>query len=118
MTTSIVSNGSTPSKLDISWDDFLDGTFPVTPAQQRFNALVHEVTAAAKGALPQLNGRVDRARDLVLAGAVTANADGSFTVASQTARSKSYHIDGGCPCKDAEIEPRCKHVLVRRESGR
>ena len=50
MTSPIVSNGSTPSKLDISWDDVLDGTFPATPAPQRFTRTVHEVTAAAKAA--------------------------------------------------------------------
>ncbi|MGE3542138.1 MAG: hypothetical protein AB7N91_32575 [Candidatus Tectimicrobiota bacterium] len=118
MAISTVSNGSTPSKRAISWDDFLDGGLPATLRQQRFTRLVHEATAAAKGALPELHSRIDRARDLVLAGAVSQNADGSFTLTSQSVRGKSYRIEGACPCKDAEIEPRCKHVLVRRESGR
>ncbi|MGE3350071.1 MAG: hypothetical protein AB7I35_21800 [Ramlibacter sp.] len=118
MNVSTVSNGSTPSKREISWDEFLDGGRPATLHQQRFTRLVHEATAAAKGALPELNGRIDRARDLVLAGAVTPNEDGSFTLTSQSVRGKSYRIEGACPCKDAEHDPRCKHMLVRRESGR
>lgn len=112
MTYPTLPNGQPPRKIEISWDQFLDGGFPTPTVPPPFTRTVHEATAAAKAALPELNGRIDRARDLVLAGAVTPNEDGSFTVTSQSVRGKSYRVEGGCPCKDAEHEPRCKHVLA------
>lgn len=117
MRNAIITNGSTPSLLTVSWDQVLDGDLP-HPLPPQATRLVHEATAAAKAALPALHERLDRARDLVLAGAVSLNEDGSFTVTSQSRRGTSYRVDGACPCQGAVQEPRCKHVLVRRESGR
>ena len=110
----MVANGPVLHKVELSWDDALSGNFPQPPAQQLFTQTVLTVAAHAKAALPEANGRVDRARDLVLAGAVVHNPDGSFTVRSQNEREKTYTVeDGTCQCPDAEKAPegRCKHLI-------
>jgi hypothetical protein len=87
----------------------------LTPAQLFAQAVLTEA-AKAKAAMPHVNGRIERARDLVLAGLVQRQPDYSFAVASGTAKSKSYVVDrdGHCDCHDAvKIEGgRCKHLLA------
>ncbi len=112
MTLPTIANSQTPSKVEFSWEQCLDGDLPALLAQQRFSRAVHDVTATAKAALPELHERIDRARDLVLAGAVTPDADGAFTITSQSVRGKTYLVQGGCPCPAAEKDPRCKHVIA------
>jgi hypothetical protein len=101
--------------IETSWQDILDGKpFPESPARQLFTNPVISVAAQAKAALPEANGRVDRARDLVLGGLVSRNADGTFSVHSQSEHGKSYTITAeGCQCPDAEKAPhgRCKHII-------
>jgi hypothetical protein len=99
--------------LEMSWQDILDGKpFPESPARQLFTNTVIAVAAQAKAALPEANGRVDRARDLVLGGLVSRNADGTFTVQSQSERGKSYTVtEKGCQCPDVEKSPHCKHLI-------
>jgi hypothetical protein len=100
------------SKIEVSWDDAFAGNFPESPAQQLFTDTVISVAAQAKAALPEMNGRVDKARDLVLGGLVTRNADGTFTVRSQTERGKTYIVaDNTCECPDAQKgNSPCKHI--------
>jgi hypothetical protein len=99
--------------IEMDWQDILDGKpFPESPAQRLFTNTVIAVAAQAKAALPEANGRVDRARDLVLGGLVSRNADGTFTVRSQSDHGKSYTVtENGCQCPDAENTPHCKHLI-------
>jgi hypothetical protein len=105
--------------IETSWQDILDGKpLPESPARQLFTNTVIAVAAHAKAALPEANGRVDRARDLVLGGLVSRNTDGTFTVHSQSERGKSYTVtEKGCQCPDAENAgnaekaPHCKHLI-------
>jgi hypothetical protein len=100
--------------IETSWQDILDGKpLPESPARQLFTNTVISVAAQAKAALPEANGRVDRARDLVLGGMVSRNADHTFTVHSQSEHGKSYVVsEGVCSCPHAQKgEPTCKHLI-------
>jgi cyclophilin family peptidyl-prolyl cis-trans isomerase len=99
--------------IEMDWQDILDTKpFPESPARQLFTNTIISVAAQAKAALPEANGRVDRARDLVLGGLVSRNADGTFTVYSQSERGKSYTVtEKGCQCPDAEKNSPCKHLI-------
>jgi hypothetical protein len=100
------------AKIEVSWDDAFAGNFPESPAQKLFTDTVISMAAQAKAALPEANGRVDRARDLVLGGLISRNADGTFMVYSQSERGKSYIVtEKGCQCPDAEKHPHCKHLI-------
>ena len=115
MTSQSVSNSAVPSKVELTWDQVASGDYPVTPAQQLFYTVVLATAAKAKARMPEANGRIERARDLVLGGLVQPGPAGSFTVRSQSARGKSYTItEGVCPCPDAEklTDHRCKHLLA------
>jgi hypothetical protein len=110
----VATNGSI-SKLEVSWDDMMSGNLPLTP-QQLFSQAVLTEAAKAKAAMPQANGRIERARDLVLAGLVQRQPDARFQVASGTAKGTHYVVDrdGHCDCPDAvkSADGRCKHVLA------
>jgi hypothetical protein len=103
------------SKVELSWEDVASGNFPLTP-QQLFAQAVLAEAAKAKAAMPHANGRVERARDLVLAGLVQRQPDYSFAIASGNTKGKTYVVDrdGHCDCPDAlKIEGgRCKHLLA------
>jgi hypothetical protein len=103
-------------KVETPWNQFATGDLPVpSPAQKLFTETVITVAATAKATLGSLNGRVDKARDLVLAGLVTRQADYSFVVRSESSKSKSYVVDadGHCDCPDAQKpDKRCKHLLA------
>jgi hypothetical protein len=111
----MTSSTVTQSKIEVSWDQVMAGNFPESPAKQLFTNTVISVAAEAKAAMPEANGRVDRARDLVLGNLVVKHPDGSFTVRSQSARGKAYTItEGACECPDSEklVDGRCKHLIA------
>jgi hypothetical protein len=99
----------------LTWDQVASGDFPVTPAQQLFSSVVIATAAQAKASMPDANGCVEQARDLVLGGLVSPNSDGTFTVKSASKRGKSYLVsEGVCECPDAEklADHHCKHLLA------
>jgi hypothetical protein len=78
-----------------------------------WRAAVNEIAAKAKAALPECNGRVEKAVALVLNGDVDVLPDGTARVASQSNGETMYHIvNGHCDCKDYPHAPQglCKHV--------
>jgi hypothetical protein len=87
-------------KVELTWDQVASGNYSLTP-QQLFGHAA---------------GRIERARDLVLAGQVQRQPDYSFAVSSGTARGKVYVVDrdGHCDCLDAvKVEGgRCKHLIA------
>jgi hypothetical protein len=107
-------NGSI-SKVELTWEQVASGDYPLTP-QQLFSQAVSSEAAKAKAAMPHANGRIERARDLVLAGQVQRQPDYSFAVGSGSAKGKAYVVDrdGHCDCLDAvKVEGgRCKHLLA------
>ena len=97
----------------LEWQDVMAGTFPDNPARTAFREAVATVAENARAALPESNGRVDKAVALVLAGDVTLHADGSATVGSQTS-TKTYTVThGACDCTDYAKSPQqqCKHRI-------
>jgi hypothetical protein len=111
----MVANRPVLHKVEVSWDDALHGNFPDTSVQQLFTQTVIAVAAQAKAVLLEANCRVERARDLVLGGAVMHNDNGSFTVRSQSRSGKRYTVDGNgtCHCPDAaQGQEPCKHLLA------
>lgn len=102
------------SKVELSWEDVASDNFPPTPRQLFATAVLAEA-AKTKAAMPHANGRVERARDLVLAGLVISQPDYSFAVRSESAKGKTYVVkDNVCECPDAlKVEGgRCKHLLA------
>ena len=67
----MVSHNGSVSKVELTWDQVAAGDFPMPPAKQLFVNAVLAVSAQAKAALPEANGQVENARDLVLGGLVT-----------------------------------------------
>lgn len=103
------------SKIEMSWDDVFDGKpFPQSDARRLFCETVETVFTQASQALPQLNGRIEKGRDLVLTSAVVRNQDGTFTVQSQCEPGKNYTVNGSsCDCPDAQNrEIQCKHLIA------
>lgn len=117
MTASTVPNTTTTAQptVALTWDQVASGDYPVTPAQQLFYTVVLATAAQAKASMPDANGRVERARDLVLGGLVQPGPDNTFTVRSASARGKSYTLtEGVCTCHDAEKREDhcCQHLLA------
>src|SRR5215471_61072 len=89
-----------------------------TTDRQQFRALVAEVAAKAKEKLPQaVNGRVEKAVKLVLAGDVEPQPDGTVTVYSATDATRRYVLQGtSCTCTDYERgqapEGWCQHRIA------
>lgn len=104
----MVTNGTTPNKRELSWDDFATGNFPPSRFQ-------HAVTQAAtslseNNAIPMAPGKVEKAMDLVLTGAVRTIGEGTYTVKSGA---HTYQIAGECTCQDSQHRSRyCKHYLA------
>jgi hypothetical protein len=101
---------------EISWDDMLDGQpLPESPARAAWRAAVAEVAERAKAALPaEVNGRIEQAVAMVLAGEVDLLPDGTATVTSQRdGTMESFVVNGTCPCPDFAIAPSgwCAHRL-------
>jgi hypothetical protein len=105
---------SSVSKVEVSWDDALSGNFPENPARTAWREAVAEVAEKAKAALPQCNGRVEKAVAIVLNGDVELLPDGKAKVASQSnGTTKYFVVNGVCECPDAKKAPDawCKHRL-------
>src|SRR5262245_54338745 len=81
--------------------EYDDETKPLTP-RQTFRAIVAEVAAQAKTILPEaVNGRLESAVKLVLAGDVLFLQDGTAQVASSSDPAKVYTLAGNaCDCQD------------------
>src|SRR5215470_18762247 len=80
-----------------------------------WRAAVNEIAAKAQAALPECNGRVEKAVALVLSGDADMLGDGTARVASQSNGETVYHIvNGHCDCKDypKAYEGWCKHRLA------
>jgi len=89
-----------------------------TPDRQTFRSVVADVAARAKERLPQaVNGRLENAVKLVLAGDVVFCADGTIEVASASDPLKVYTLAGqACDCQDFAYgqapEGWCQHRIA------
>jgi hypothetical protein len=84
-------------------------------AQPGWREAVVEAAAQAQAALSAANGRVDKAAERVLAGAVTLLDDGTATVTSQQDPGTVYTVrPGHCACPDFPNAPagQCKHRIA------
>ena len=81
-----------------------------------FRQAVAEVAARAKATLPQaVNGRIEKAVAIVLAGDVELMADGRAVVGSQSDATLYYVVGGECECPDSdrpELDGWCKHAIA------
>jgi hypothetical protein len=87
-----------------------------TTAQHLWETAVCLATARARQALPDSNGRIDRAMQLVLDGAVELLDDHSAKVTSQRDGATVYYVvNGTCQCRDFPNPPQlmCKHRIAR-----
>jgi hypothetical protein len=90
----------------LEWQDVINGNFPENPARTAWREAVANVAARAKAALPECNGRVEKAVAIVLAGDVELLPDGKAKVASQSnGATKSHVVNGECSCKDFPEAP-------------
>src|SRR5262245_1233576 len=85
----------------------------MAPARSTYREALAVLADKAKAAIPELNGRVEGAVSLVLAGDVELHADGTAMVGSSTDARKAYAVAGSCSCQDAPRAPKhlCKHKL-------
>src|SRR6266849_8673373 len=95
-----------------SWEDISTPDFS-NPARVAWREAVAEIAAKAKAALPEtVNGRVEKAVQMVLNGDVELLPDGKAKVASQSNGTTQYVVcNGTCECRDfAKAEGGwCKH---------
>jgi hypothetical protein len=85
------------------------------PARQVWRAAVAEIAAKATAALPECNGRVEKAAAMVLAGDVELLDGGKAKVASQSdGTTKYFVVNGTCECRDFPKAPSgwCKHRIA------
>jgi hypothetical protein len=105
---------SSVSKVEVSWDDAFSGNFPENPARQAWRAAVAAVAEKAKAALPSsVNGRIEKAVQIVLAGDIEPCEGGKYLVGSQSDDGLHYVVDNVCECKDSDrpaLQGWCKHV--------
>src|SRR5215813_13172265 len=88
---------------------------PIDETRKVWRAVVAEIAEKAQATLPQCNGRIEKAVQIVLNGDVELLPDGKAKVASQSNGSTSYFIvNGTCECKDHPKAPSgwCKHRLA------
>src|SRR5713226_9245979 len=92
---------------EISWDAMLDGKpLPENPARKAWREAVAEIAEKAKATLPQCNGRVEKAVQIVLNGDVELLPEGKAKVASQSNGTTQYFVvNGECQCKDFPTAP-------------
>src|SRR5262245_10154435 len=97
---------------EFSWEEVSAPDFE-NPARIAWREAVSEVAERAKAALPEtVNGRIEKAVALVLAGDVELLPDGKAKVASQSNGTMQYVVcNGTCECRDfAKAEGGwCKH---------
>jgi hypothetical protein len=103
--------------IETSWQDILDGKpLPESPARTAFRRAVETIADKARTAIPSLNGRVERAVQIILNGDLSMAPDGQGTIASQSNGNGAYAVGKGdtCACKDHPKAPKhlCKHVLA------
>jgi len=87
---------------------------PLTPDRQTFRAALAALASKTQAKLPQLNGRVEKACKLVLAGDVTLQGEKAL-VASLSDPAKTYTLEPGhCTCADFPRAPEylCAHRLA------
>ena len=86
-------------------------------AAQIWRTAVALAATNARKALPDSNGRIDKAVDLVLTGAVELLDGGKARVASQTTSGETTYLlcNGSCECPDFARAPQgqCKHRIAR-----
>jgi hypothetical protein len=103
-------------KVELSWDQVAAGDYPLTPKQLFAQAALTEAAKAkAKAAMPHANGRIERARDLVLGGLVTPQPNYTYAVRSASQKGKTYTVTPeGCECPDSvKVEGgRCQHLIA------
>jgi hypothetical protein len=103
-------------KVELSWNDVIDGNFPEpeSTARRIFRETLAEVADKARQALPESNGRVDKAVQIVLAGDVLPCEDGRFFVGAQSDTKNYLVLDNECDCPDFDRAPDrlCKHVIA------
>src|SRR2546430_2147423 len=88
---------------EISWDDMFDGRpLPENPVRKAFREAVDAVAERARTAVPELNGRVERAVQIILNGDLSIAPDGQGKIASQSNGHIEYLVGKGdtCSCKD------------------
>jgi hypothetical protein len=82
--------------------------------RQMFREVLATLAEKTKAKIPALNGRVEKALKLALAGDVELHADGTATVYSSSDPTRRYEIrEGTCTCRDYEQAPQqlCQHRL-------
>jgi hypothetical protein len=80
-----------------------------------YRAAVATIAEKARAALPECNGRVEKAVKLVLAGDVDLHTDGSASVGSMSDATKTYTVaQSTCTCQDFPRAPAgfCAHRLA------
>ena len=86
------------------------------PTRKAFREAVEAIADKARTAIPDLNGRTEKAVQLVLSGDVSIAPDGQGKIGSQSNGSVEYLVGKGdcCSCKDHPKAPKhlCKHVLA------
>ncbi len=101
---------------EFSWEE-VSAPDLSNPARVAWRDAVDEVATKATTALPEtVNGRIEKAAAIVLAGDVELLPDGKAKVASQSNGAVVYHIaNGECACKDYPQSPSgwCKHRIAR-----
>ena len=88
----------------------------VPSARTLWREAVAQAAQKARAALPEANGRIDRAVRLVLAGDVQLLEDGTAMVGSLSDPATTYHVNGACTCQDAPRAPHegmCQHRIAR-----
>src|SRR4030095_3401383 len=103
--------------IETSWQDILDGKpLPESPVRKAFREAVETIADKARTAIPSLNGRVERAVQIILNGDLSMAPDGPGTIASQSNGDRVYAVGKAdtCSCKDHPKAPKhlCKHVLA------
>jgi hypothetical protein len=87
---------------------------PFSPERQVFRETLATLAAKTLTKIPALNGRVEKAVKLALAGDVELHDDGTATVYSSSDPTRRYEIrQGTCTCRDYEQAPEqlCQHRL-------
>jgi hypothetical protein len=90
-------------------------TAPLPTERQQLRTTLATLAARTKAKLPALNGRVEKACTLVLAGDVELHEDGTALVHSLSDPSRAYQITQGvCQCRDWGQAPEhlCCHRLA------
>jgi len=94
------------------FDLYSQGPSPEPLTRQYFRQAVSEAAERAKATLPHaVNGRIDKAVQIVLTGDIELLSDGRAIVGSQSQAAMQYVVNGTCECPDAarpEIEGWCK----------